>query len=115
MKNDALPESYFDGTVEPTGLSVFDVGTGLDSLALRSDRMGTRLATRAHVNILRSASQEVLHDKCRALLACTAMENAMMLSALEVTCYRAAPFGEHRYKQIADAYAASAAARIRRW
>jgi hypothetical protein len=54
-------------------------------------------------------------DRCRALLAYAAMENAMALSAVEAYCNRTAPLGAHRYKLIADAYAVSAATRISRW
>jgi hypothetical protein len=63
----------------------------------------------------RQVSKEALSDQCRALLAYTAMENSLTLSAIEAYCRQTAPLGEHRYKLIADAYAMAAAARIARW
>jgi hypothetical protein len=60
-------------------------------------------------------SKEAINDRCRALLAYGAMENAMTLSAIEAHCNAVAPNGAPRYKSIADAYAAAAASRIARW
>ena len=65
--------------------------------------------------ILRKTSAAITHENSRALLAYTALENTMMLSALEAVCYRTAPFGEQRYAQIVNAYAAGAARRIALW
>lgn len=60
-------------------------------------------------------AKEALSDQCRALLAYTAMENTLMLSALEMQCYLQAPQGEQRYKAIVDAYTAGAVKRIVGW
>jgi hypothetical protein len=81
------------------------------SLALSSG--ATLLA--ADKNTGRLVSKEALSDRCRALLAGTAMENTATLSAIEAYCRQVAPLGGQRYKLIADAYAAAAAARIARW
>ena len=92
-------------TEAPTGLTTFERPSGLATLP---NSFGT-------IKAFRRAGQEVAHEQCRAMLAYTAMENAAMLSAMEAFCYRTAPFGEVRYKKIADAYAAGAVNRILRW
>ena len=92
-------------TKAPTELTVYDRPSGLASLRGNIEAMTT----------FRRADQEAAHEQCRAVLAYTAMENAAMLSAMEAFCYRTAPFGEERYKRIADAYTTGAVARILRW
>ena len=88
-----------------TGLSLLSKPAGLATLP---NSLGV-------MSIQRRAGQEITHEQCRALLTYTAMENTMMLSAMEAFCYRTAPFGEQRYKQIVDAYAAGAINRILGW
>jgi hypothetical protein len=78
-----------------------------------TDPAGMQLATQANVDIFRRGSLAATREQCRAIVAYTAMESVMMLSVMEAQCYRAAPFGEERYKQIVDAYTAGAVAVIR--
>ena len=74
----------------------------------------TRL-TDTNAALIRSSGTAVTHENGRAALAYTALENTMLLSALEAHCYRIAPFGERRYAQIVDAYAVSAVGRLMQW
>ena len=80
-----------------------------------NSRRNTALALRPSGKLLRNTSIAITHEQGRALLAYTALENAVMLSALEAVCYRTTPFGEQRYRHIVDAYAISAARRIEQW
>jgi hypothetical protein len=73
------------------------------------------IATSENLGILRSCSQAVTREQCRALLACTALEGAMVLASIQTQCYRIAPWGEESYQQICSAYAASASGAILRW
>lgn len=86
-----------------------------NSLAIQTGQFTPQLTNRANAKLMREANLAVTHEKCRAVLAMSAMENAAILSAMEAYCYKTAPFGELRYRHIADAYAASAALRIARW
>ena len=88
--------------------------TVVDSFA-PSNIADTRLSVRENKALLRNTSIAVTHEQGRALLTYTALENTVMLSALEAVCYRTAPFGEQRYRHIVDAYAISAAKRIEQW
>ena len=83
--------------------------------ATLSEQIQTRLAIRTGDNLMRKTYSEVIHEQGRAMLAYAALENTMLLSAFEAMCYRVAPFGELRYTQIVNAYAESAAKRIRGW
>ncbi len=76
---------------------------------------GAKLTTKAADEIMQKTHLATIHEQGRALLAYTALENTMMLSEMERTCYKVAPFGEERYQQIVNAYAASAAMKIARW
>ena len=96
-------------------LSTISAPTGLAAGNSFYGKLQTRLAERANLTVLREAGQEAMREQCRAMLTHTALENTAMLSALEAHCYRTAPLGEERYKQIVDAYALSAARRIVRW
>ncbi|MDR1704574.1 MAG: hypothetical protein LBS19_07800 [Clostridiales bacterium] len=60
-------------------------------------------------------TKEVLHDACRTMLAYTALESVLTLSAIEAHCCQVAPNGAQRYKCIVDAYTAATAARIGRF
>lgn len=80
-----------------------------------TDTLTTRLAGKEDIATLRKASQAVTHEQCRTLLAYTALESAMLLSALQAQAYRMAPFGEERYQWIVDAFATGAANQIARW
>ena len=73
---------------------------------------GIQLASQANIDILRHGSLSATREQCRAMLAYTALENVVLLSALEAQCYRTAPFGEERYKKIVDAYTAGAVTHI---
>jgi len=86
-----------------------------DGLSILPTQISLALTNNANRVIVRQATIEATHDQCGATLAKIAMENVGALSALEQHLYRTVPFGEARYKQIADAYALSAAARILRW
>ena len=69
----------------------------------------------ADKNTQQQLTKAALSDQCRALLAATAMENTLMLSAMEAHCTQVAPLGAHRFKAIADAYVIGTVKRIERW
>ena len=85
------------------------------TLGIFNSRGSTALALRPSGKMLRNTTLAITHEQGRALLTYTALENTVMLSALEAVCYRTAPFGEKRYRHIVDAYAISAARRIEQW
>lgn len=101
-------------TASTTALSTGKL-LGMNLPAPIVERVNDKLAERAASGIARNTYLEVSRDQGRALLAYSALENTMMLSALEAICYRTAPLGELRYTQIVNAYAKSAAKRIERW
>jgi|GEM_PF-2931013 len=88
---------------------------GINMPAPIVERLNDKLAERAANELMHKTFLEASHEQGRALLAYTALENTMMLSALETICNRTAPLGDLRYSQIINAYAAAAAKRIERW
>lgn len=62
------------------------------------------LLAAADKNTQMQLTKAAISDQCRALLACSAMENVLMLSVMEAHCCQTAPSGEQRYKAIVDAY-----------
>jgi hypothetical protein len=105
---------YISPNTSTTTLSTGKV-LGINLPAPIVDIVNDKLTAVAANNLVRSTYLEVSREQSRALLAQTALENTMMLSALEAICYRTAPLGDLRYSQIVNAYAASAARRIERW
>ena len=59
--------------------------------------------------------RELQHSEHLAQLAVTALENATMLSTLEMYCSSIAPTGVDRYEHIVNTYVRNIANRIERW
>jgi len=105
---------YYSPNTSSTTLSTGKL-FGVNLPAPIVEKINDKLVTKAAGDIVRNTYLEVSRDQGRAMLAYCALENALMLSALEAICYRTAPLGDLRYSQIVNAYAASAAKRIERW
>lgn len=73
------------------------------------------LTSRAGSIMLQDAMLEVGHDRCRALLAQSALQNAGALAAMATRLCSIAPHGSEHYHAIVDAYARNAAEQIERW
>lgn len=72
-------------------------------------------ASRAGSLMLQDAMLEAGHDRCRALLAQSALQNAGSLSAMATRLSSIAPQGSEHYRAIVDAYARNAAQQVERW
>jgi hypothetical protein len=103
--------SYIDNSSALSSGKLF----GINLPAPITNALDNKVVTRTANQLMQRTFLEVSHDQARALLTYSAMENTMMLSALEAICYRNAPLGDLRYTQIVNAYATSAARRIERW
>lgn len=87
-----------------------------DVVPYQKNQSGTAMMlAAAHPVTRQRISKEVMSDQCRMLLACNAMENVLLISALESHCNSVAPEGSARYKLIADSYAVAAARSVGRW
>ncbi|MDR1667863.1 MAG: hypothetical protein LBS03_09295 [Bacteroidales bacterium] len=69
----------------------------------------------AQKKLAKDAALEDAHEKCRALLAKGAMENAVALTLLEAHLTSMVPQAAARCKAIADGFAISARDRMMRW
>jgi hypothetical protein len=110
MQND----SYWGDNVRVGNLPASG-GTALAPLPMTGPVNSDMLLAAADPNTRQRITNAALLDQGRALLAFTAMENTVMLSAIEAHCCCVAPNGAHRYRLIADTYAVSAAKRIAGW
>ena len=83
---------------------------------LRVKKRGSQaLATHSASAIIQSAVLGAGQERCRALLAKSAMENAAALSALESHLREVAPLGAPRYKALADTFCITTAMRLANW
>lgn len=73
------------------------------------------LASRAGSIMLQDAMLEVGHDRCRALLAQSALQNTGSLAAMATRLSSIAPQGSEHYRAIVDAYARNATMQVERW
>lgn len=73
------------------------------------------LTSRAGNIMLQDAMLEVGHDRCRALLAQSALQNTGSLAAMAARLCNIAPHGSEHYRAIVDAYARNAAEQVERW
>lgn len=72
-------------------------------------------ASRAGSLMLQDAMLEAGHDRCRALLAQSALQNTGSIAAMATRLSSIAPMGSEHYQAIVDAYARNAAVQIERW
>ena len=72
-------------------------------------------ASRAGNLMLQDAMLEAGHDRCRALLAQSALQNTGSLAAMATRLSSIAPQGDEHYRAIVDAYARNAAMQVERW
>lgn len=72
-------------------------------------------ASRAGNLMLQDAMLEAGHDRCRALLAQSALQNTGSLAAMAARLSSIAPQGGEHYRAIVDAYARNAAMQVERW
>jgi len=73
------------------------------------------IATKGDISVMRRGSLAITTERCRAMVAGTAMENAAVMGALWEKCYSVAPWGDTAYAQIYSAYADAAADAVRRF
>ena len=68
------------------------------------------------LNVLqKEATFCAMKDRCRALLAKTALEHTAALSMMEQQAVEMAPGNAEEFREIVKAYAAGAASQLRRW
>ena len=73
------------------------------------------LSTRSSKQLARQTDRKITHEHYKAMLTQTAMTNVAALSTLEAHLCEVAPYGEARYKSLADAYTMSAIITIMEW
>jgi len=76
--------------MKQTEITALDRFIGRSVPSTISDRLNASLTTKAIAAITRSTDMELTHEQGRFALACTALENTMMLSAMEAFCYAGA-------------------------
>lgn len=73
------------------------------------------LASRSGSLMLQNAMMEAGHDRCRAILTQSALENIGALTFSATQLSQIAPQSSQHYTAILEAYAKQAAAQIERW
>jgi hypothetical protein len=72
-------------------------------------------ASRAGSLMLQDAMLEAGHDRCRALLAQSALQNTGSIAAMATRLSSIAPMGSEHYRSLLDAYAKGATEQLERW
>lgn len=91
------------------------VGEVIDTLPVKQSGPSAWLSAYSVNSMRRNAVMQAEHERCRAYLAATCLNHAVVLTNLEASLNQTAPGGKERYKQLVDAYVGEAAKKIKKW